>query len=126
MEDQLTIFLYTCITGLSSCHVAKRFQCSPDTITKYYALYILDMSHTLFFTSDPFYSSQVKFPSSATPISDHIICDPQFQFFDQCIGAVDSTHIHVFVPAEQQIHMHNHKGFLSQNCIFICNFEFSF
>ncbi|KIK75823.1 hypothetical protein PAXRUDRAFT_171569, partial [Paxillus rubicundulus Ve08.2h10] len=47
-------------------------------------------------------------------------------FFDQCIGTVDGTHIHMFVPAEQQLHMHNCKGFLSQNCLFICNFKFSF
>ncbi|KIK91937.1 hypothetical protein PAXRUDRAFT_37702, partial [Paxillus rubicundulus Ve08.2h10] len=99
MEEKLTIFLCMCMTGLSSCHIAKRFQYSPDIITKYYAPYILDMNS--------FYSSQVKFPSSATPISDHIICDPQFQFFDQCVGTVDDTHIHMFVSAEQQFHMCN-------------------
>jgi hypothetical protein len=33
-----------CVTGLSSRHVAERFQCSPDTVTKYYAPYILDTS----------------------------------------------------------------------------------
>ncbi|KIK71790.1 hypothetical protein PAXRUDRAFT_676657, partial [Paxillus rubicundulus Ve08.2h10] len=35
-EEQLGIFLYTCVTGLSSRHVGERFQHSPDTITKYF------------------------------------------------------------------------------------------
>ena len=34
VEEQLGIFLYTCVTGLSSQHVAERFQHSTDTITK--------------------------------------------------------------------------------------------
>ncbi|KIK72956.1 hypothetical protein PAXRUDRAFT_179592, partial [Paxillus rubicundulus Ve08.2h10] len=112
------IFLCTCVTGLSSHHVAKIFQCSPDTVMKYFEAMLF------LFSSDPFYSSQVKFPSSATPISDHIICDPQFQFFDQCISTMDGAHIHMFIPAEQEFHVCNHKGFLLQNCLFICNFEF--
>ncbi|KIK76170.1 hypothetical protein PAXRUDRAFT_57760, partial [Paxillus rubicundulus Ve08.2h10] len=50
VEEQLTISLYRCVTGLSSHHVAKRFQCFPDTITKYLKAILF------FFTSDPFYS----------------------------------------------------------------------
>jgi hypothetical protein len=34
VAEQLGIFFYTCITGLSSRHVGERFQCSPDTITR--------------------------------------------------------------------------------------------
>ena len=34
VNEQLGIFLYTCVTGLSSCLVAERFQRSMDTITK--------------------------------------------------------------------------------------------
>ena len=34
VEEQLSIFLYTCVTGLSSHHVAERFQHSSDTICK--------------------------------------------------------------------------------------------
>ncbi|KIK98423.1 hypothetical protein PAXRUDRAFT_134231 [Paxillus rubicundulus Ve08.2h10] len=49
MEEQLAIFLYMCVTGLSSCHVAKRFQCSPDAITKYFKVILF------FFASDLFY-----------------------------------------------------------------------
>ena len=35
VEEQLAIFLYTCVTGLSACHVGEQFQRSNDTISKY-------------------------------------------------------------------------------------------
>ncbi|KIJ09149.1 hypothetical protein PAXINDRAFT_33619, partial [Paxillus involutus ATCC 200175] len=50
VEEQLAIFLYMCVTGLSSHHVAERFQCSPDTVMKYFKAMLF------FFSSDPFYS----------------------------------------------------------------------
>ena len=34
LEEQLAIFLYTCVTGLSLVHVCERFQRSPDTASK--------------------------------------------------------------------------------------------
>jgi DNA-binding NarL/FixJ family response regulator len=35
IEEQLAIFLYICVTGLTIRHVAERFQRSNDTISKY-------------------------------------------------------------------------------------------
>ena len=34
VEEKLGIFLYTCVTGLSTWHVTERFQHSPATIRK--------------------------------------------------------------------------------------------
>lgn len=34
LEEQLAIFLYTCVTGLSFRHVCERFQHSSNTISK--------------------------------------------------------------------------------------------
>ena len=34
VEEQLGIFFYTCVTGLSSCLVGEQFQRSTETITK--------------------------------------------------------------------------------------------
>jgi hypothetical protein len=34
IEEQLAIFLYKCVTGLSIRHVAERFQRSNDTVSK--------------------------------------------------------------------------------------------
>jgi hypothetical protein len=35
LEEQLAIFLYKCVTGLSIRHVGERFQRSNDTISRY-------------------------------------------------------------------------------------------
>ena len=34
VEEQLGIFLHTCVTGLSTRHIGERFQHSPTTISK--------------------------------------------------------------------------------------------
>ena len=77
-------------------------------------------------SSPPFYTSQVRFPTASTPITAAIEGSPRFRFFRDCIGAVDGTHIHAFVRQEDHPSMRNHKGFLSQNCLFICDFDFFF
>jgi hypothetical protein len=78
----------------------------------------------MFFSSAPFYTSNVRFPDHNTPLSTAIHADPRFRFFDHCIGAVDGTHIRVFAPLEDHIVLRNRKGFLSQNCLFICDLNF--
>ncbi|KIK78574.1 hypothetical protein PAXRUDRAFT_163638, partial [Paxillus rubicundulus Ve08.2h10] len=120
IEEQLGIFLYTCVTGLSSCHVGERFQCSPDTVTKYFKQLLF------FFSSSPFYTTQVWLPTNETPISATILDDPHSHFFGQCISAVNSTHICISSSLGKHGTMHNCKGFLSQNCLFICDVDFCF
>ncbi|KIK97956.1 hypothetical protein PAXRUDRAFT_806919, partial [Paxillus rubicundulus Ve08.2h10] len=61
-------------TFLLSC--GERFQNSPDTVTRYFKQLLF------FFLSSP-------------PISAMILNDPCFHFFDQCISAVDGTHIRI-------------------------------
>ncbi|KIM50244.1 hypothetical protein SCLCIDRAFT_97091, partial [Scleroderma citrinum Foug A] len=75
------------VTGLSSQQASEHFQHSNEAIVKY-------------FTSPPFYTLQVQFPMASTPIAAAIEDSPHFQFFCDCIGAVDSTHIHPFVCQE--------------------------
>ena len=76
--------------------------------------------------SPPFYTSQVQFPTASTPIAAAIEGSPHFWFFHDCINAVDGTHIHTFICQEDHPSMRNRKGFLSQNCLFICDFDFFF
>jgi hypothetical protein len=80
----------------------------------------------VFFSEDIFYESQVQFPMDETPISTAITDDLRFHFFRDCIGAVDGTHIRIFSANEDHDNMQNQKGYLSQNCLFICDFDFSF
>jgi uncharacterized phage protein gp47/JayE len=42
LEEQLAIFLYTCVTGLTTRHAGERFQRSNATISKFVSLFFLD------------------------------------------------------------------------------------
>jgi hypothetical protein len=47
-------------------------------------------------------------------------------YFDNCIGAIDGTHIPVVVPANQVVQHTARKGFTSQNVLAICDFDMRF
>lgn len=79
-----------------------------------------------FFSDDPFYSSQVRFPTTNSPTPPAIANDHRFRRFDRCIGAVDGTHIRAFATLADHAYMRNRKGYISQNCLFICDFDFRF
>ncbi|KAG2034769.1 hypothetical protein BDR03DRAFT_803435, partial [Suillus americanus] len=92
-----------CVTGLLTRHLGEQFQCSSDTIARYFKHLLI------FFSDDPFYTLQVRIPTIKTPLSPKISNDPCFRFFDQCIGAVDGTHIQVFASLSEHSTMHNRK-----------------
>ncbi|KIK27134.1 hypothetical protein PISMIDRAFT_93515 [Pisolithus microcarpus 441] len=68
LEEQLTIFLYTCVTGLPTRHIGERFQRSNDTVSKYF------WKMVAIFASEPFYSKYISllFASSATTVHPYI------------------------------------------------------
>jgi len=79
LEEQLAIFLYTCVTGLSLVHICERFQRAKGTASKcvfsFLSLsfanlvcyrYILKM--LFFFSSPPFYNDYVKLPCTDAPV----------------------------------------------------------
>ena len=49
--------------------------------------------------------------------------NPQFKNFDKCLGALDGTHINVFLPPGDYPQYRNRKQSLSQNVLTVCNFE---
>jgi hypothetical protein len=56
------------------------------------------------------------------------ICkNPKFWlFFKDAISALDGSHIHATPPAPKQAAYHDRKGLVSQNCLFICDFDMNF
>ena len=42
------------------------------------------------------------------------------------MGAIDGTHIQASVLVDEHPNMWNRKGFLSQNCLFVCDFDLIF
>jgi hypothetical protein len=73
------------------------------------------------------YQYTVKLPTIETLPSDHITNNPKFaQYFTDCIGAIDGTHIDVHLPASEQPRYRNRKQHLSQNVLAACNFDMQF
>src|SRR5436190_9934000 len=65
----------------------------------------------------------IKLPStSKTCVS--ITSNPKFYtYFNDCIGALDGTHIAAKVPNEDTAAYRNRKGWLSQNVLVCCEFD---
>ena len=69
----------------------------------------------------------VRQPKSTDPTPPEIATDRRlFPWFQDCIGAVDGTHIHAFVPAQKAGPWRNRKGFHSQNVLAACSFDLRF
>jgi hypothetical protein len=73
------------------------------------------------------YKEVVNLPTSETPLASRIANNPKYAtYFADCIGALDGTHIDVWVPPNDQARYRNRKGHLSQNVLAVCNFDMEF
>lgn len=121
LEEQLAIFLYTSVTGLTIRHAGERFQRSSDTISKYFRKMLI------VFSSPPFYTTYVTLPNASTPPSQRMCHNLKYwPFFQHALGAIDGTHIACAPAAHERAMYRNRKGFLSQNCLFACTFDLNF
>ena len=81
----------------------------------------------MIFSSPPFYSKYVHLPTANDPTPPQIRNNPKFwPFFRNAIGAIDGSHIHSAPPASERPLFRNQKGFVSQNCLFGCDFGLRF
>ena len=82
---------------------------------------------TIIFSSQPFYNRHVRRSTPDDPVSPQLCENSKlWPFFQGCLGAIDGSHIQISPPATLQNVYRNRKGFLSQNCLFICNFDMLF
>jgi hypothetical protein len=79
------------------------------------------------FSLHPFYTENVHLPGDTHPISSCIRNNTKFwPYFKNPLGALDGSHINCTPPASEQASHRNHKGFVSQNCLFGCSFDLGF
>src|SRR6266540_6344307 len=82
---------------------------------------------TTIFSSQPFYGQHVQHSTANDPISSKICNNTKlWPFFQECLGAINGSHIHLSPSVALQSLYWNRKGFLSQNCLFICDFDMLF
>ena len=78
------------------------------------------------FSAPPIYDIFVK-PPGVDPLSLKIQHDTKlYPYFKNAIGAVDGSHIPAAPPARDAAAYRNRKGFVSQNCLFVCDFDLRF
>ena len=66
-------------------------------------------------------------PTASSPLTLRIIENPKFfPFFDNCIGALNGTHVSVYVLSKDAPQYRNWKGTLSQNVLSVCHFNGTF
>src|ERR1700678_579156 len=79
------------------------------------------------FSSPPFYTNHVHLPTEHDPTPPEICNNPKFwPYFKDALGAMDGSHINSSPPAAERPICRNRKGFVSQNCLFCCNFALYF
>ena len=79
------------------------------------------------FSSSPFYTRHVRLPRASDSVPHHIRNNPKFwPYFQHALGAIDGSHIHCAPPSALRGFFRNRKGFVSQNCLFVCPFSLSF
>lgn len=73
------------------------------------------------------HTKYVHQPKLLDPIPDTILQNRKYSpYFDNCIGALDGTHIAMHVPVEKRKSYRNRKGYLSQNVLAVCDFDMKF
>jgi hypothetical protein len=69
----------------------------------------------------------VRQPVAEDPVPSRISKDPKMSpYFDNCLGALDGTHINAYVQGESTVPFRNRKGALTQNVLAVCTFDLQF
>ncbi|XP_062203769.1 uncharacterized protein LOC133905965 [Phragmites australis] len=118
VEEQLGMFMFMLSHNASNQRLQKAFQHNGETIhRKITEVFNIIPALTQIF---------VKLPSS-TRTHTKIATDPRFMpSFQNCIGAIDGTHIPITIAEDKAPPYRNRKGTLSQNVMLACDFDLNF
>lgn len=113
------MFLQIVGEGSGNRAIQERFQHSGDTVSHVFhevlvALMILHQKNRLI--------TQFRYTTSRSNCQKLQI----FPYFENCIGALDGTHIPAHVPSAEAAPYRNRKGYLSQNVLGVCNLHLEF
>ncbi|KAL6851859.1 hypothetical protein ACP4OV_020044 [Aristida adscensionis] len=118
VEEQLGMFMYMLSHNGSTEMICKAFQHSGETVhRKITEVFDIIPALTLRF---------VRLPSSNHTHA-KIATDPRFMpFFQNCIGAIDGTHIPITISEDKAPPYRNRNGTLSQNVMLDFDLNFTF
>ena len=119
ITEKIAMFLHVVAHHGSNRQVQERYQHSGSTVSRYFneVLQALFQLHVQY----------VRLPESPYLPCARISEDPKYTpYFDDCIGAIDGTHIPIHMLAGEGIPYRNRKDFTSQNVLAACNFDMQF
>ena len=119
IKEKLAIFIYIASTGASFRTIIEHFYRPIETIHKAFKAIL----HAMILL----YCEVIQLLGPNRPLDKRIAGDPKyFPFFNNCISALDGTHIHAYLPVELTPLFRNRKGFLSQNVLAAYTFDLQF
>ncbi|XP_020407825.1 putative nuclease HARBI1 [Zea mays] len=118
VEEQLGMFMYMISHNASNQMLQKAFQHSGETIHRK----ISEVFEIVPILTQRF----VKLPSSVQTHA-RIATDSRFMpFFQNCLGAIDGTHVPITIAEDRAPPYRNRKGTLSHNVMVVCDFDLNF
>lgn len=72
---------------------------------------------------DLLYADVVKLPIRGAPLQPRIARNARYRWFQNCVGAVDCTHIKLRLPNDLHAAYRNRKGDVTHNVFAACNFD---
>jgi len=117
--EALAMFLWIVGAPQSIRQAANRFERSQETISRKFE----EVLHCVYNMS-----AEIIKPRDPGFITVHPrVQAPQFSpHFDNCIGAIDGTHIRVVVPSSKVLQHTGRHGYSTQNVLAICDFDMRF
>lgn len=116
--QKIMILIYV-LRGHTSRETSERWQHSSATISEIVhevSSCLISVKHLIFVPA-----------KEGDPVATQIANSAKFSpFFNDCIGAIDGTHIHAVIPLELQGPYRNRKKFISQNVLGVANFDLTF
>jgi len=118
VEVSLAMFLYICGLNHRMRTTADRFQCSTDTVHRHFKYMVRALCNV---------APLVIHPPDMNEVPAKIVNDRRFNpWFENCVGAIDGTHVDAWVPASREGRYRGRKTVKTWNVMAICSFDGKF
>ena len=119
IAEKIAMYMYSVGHGASNERICDCFQHSGETVSRCFH----EVSDALVIL----HKHMVRLPQAPYLTPSRILSNPKFTpYFNDCLGALDGTHVGIYVPAAESVPWRNRKGALTQNVLAVCGFDMLF